>query len=91
MSTSANGIVFTGGNGNNSLNVDIGGCPFSTSITCTNGGAVTGALTVGGVGGLSYSLGADSLTASFAGISNGVDTTWNLGGNSEFLQFDGRW
>lgn len=84
MSTSANGIVFSGGNGNNSLNVDIGGCPFSTSIACTNGGAVTGGLTVGGVGGLSYSLGADSLTASFAGVSNGVDTAWSLGGSSDF-------
>lgn len=83
MSTSANGIVFTGGNSNGSLSVDIGGCPFSTSIACTPGGAVTGGLTVLGSGGFQYSLMADSLTASFAGTaSNGVDT-WNLSGNSD--------
>lgn len=82
MSTSANGIVFTGGNGNGSLGVNIGGCPFSTSVACTNGGAVTGNLMVGGFSG-NYSLAADgSLTASFLGTASNGEDTWDLAGSN---------
>lgn len=81
-STSPNGIIFTSSGGTGGLDIDIGGCPFSTSVTCTAGNAVTGGITISGISG-TYSLSADgSLVAAFASESgSGVDT-WNVTGLS---------
>lgn len=78
-STSLSGIVFSSNGTTGQLDIDVGGCPFS-STTCTAGNAVTGAITVSGVSG-TYSLTADnSLLAQFANESpSGVDT-WNISG-----------
>ncbi|HEV2287467.1 MAG TPA: PEP-CTERM sorting domain-containing protein [Candidatus Acidoferrales bacterium] len=81
-STSPNGIVFTSTGGTGGLSVDIGGCPFSTSVTCTAPGAVTGSVSALGFGG-SYSLSADSLTASFLSESPSMVDTWSLSGAAD--------
>lgn len=81
-STSPNGIVFTSTGGTGGLSVDIGGCPFTTSVTCTAPGSVTGAVSAFGFTG-GYSLSADSLTASFLSESPSMVDTWSLSGAAD--------
>lgn len=77
-STSGNGIIFSGTDTTGQLDINIGGCPFS-STTCTAGNPLTGAIKVSGVAG-TYSLSADdSLVASYAGTSSS-GSTWNISG-----------
>lgn len=80
-STSGNGIIFSSNGTTGQLDIDVGGCSF-TSTTCTSGNPLTGAISVSGIKG-TYSLSADnSLYAYFAGTSlSGVDT-WDIGGLS---------
>jgi len=83
-STSANGVLFTGGNSNGSLSVSIGGCPVN-GATCVIG-PVTGNFSgsfQGFSGSGNYSLASESLTASFAGeAANGVDM-WSFATNAD--------